>query len=176
MHIETWTGAPTLLDADIQRVLGADDYILADYRTGDAPAPVNLFVAFYRSQTEGSGIHSPEVCIPSGGWEVSRWTQSTIILSDGARTTFAVNRATVQKGENKQLVYYWFEQRGRRLTSDYVAKFYTVWDSATEGRSDGALIRVTTPIASGGGEAVAEQRLRDFLELMLPILPRHVPG
>lgn len=176
MRIEKWTGSSTLLDADIQRVLGADDYILADYRAGDAPAPVNLFVAFYRSQTEGSGIHSPEVCIPSGGWEVSRWTQSTITLGDGARTTFAVNRATIQKGENKQLVYYWFEQRGRRLTSDYATKLYTLWDSAMQGRSDGALIRVTTPISGTGGEAAAEQRLREFLELTLPILPKHVPG
>ncbi len=176
MRIEKWTGSPTLLDGDIQRVLGADDYILADYRAGDAAAPVNLFVAFYRSQTEGSGIHSPEVCIPSGGWEVSRWTQSNVTLGDEARTTFAVNRATVQKGENKQLVYYWFEQRGRRLTSDYVTKFYTVWDSAMHGRSDGALIRVTTPISGTGGEAAAEQRLRGFLELTLPVLPKHVPG
>ena len=90
---------------------------------------------------------------PSGGWEVSRWTQSEINLRNSA--PFNVNRATIQKGDDRQLVYYWFEQRGRRMTSDYAAKFYTVWDSIAQGRSDGALVRVTTPILGRGGEAAA---------------------
>jgi exosortase D (VPLPA-CTERM-specific) len=174
MEIGNWTGSTTLLDPTIQQVLGADDYIIADYAASDTPAPVNLFVAYYRSQTEGSGIHSPEVCIPSGGWEVSRWTQSEITLRNSP--PFAVNRATIQKGDNRQLVYYWFEQRGRRMTSDYAAKFYTVWDSIAQGRSDGALVRVTTPILGRGGEAAAAERLRGFLELSLPLLPKHVPN
>ena len=29
-----------------------------------------MFVAFYDKQTEGDGIHSPEVCLPVGGWEI----------------------------------------------------------------------------------------------------------
>jgi exosortase D (VPLPA-CTERM-specific) len=175
MQIGNWSGSTTVLDATIQRVLGADDYIIADYAASDVPVPVNLFVAFYRSQTEGSGIHSPEVCIPGGGWEVSRWTQSEITLRNSPHATFAVNRATIQKGDNRQLVYYWFEQRGRRMTSDYAAKFYTVWDSIMQGRSDGALVRVATPIRRNGGEAEADQRLRGFLEAALPSLPRYVP-
>ena len=32
--------------------------------------PVDLFVSYYRSQTEGNAIHSPEVCLPAAGWEV----------------------------------------------------------------------------------------------------------
>jgi hypothetical protein len=33
-----------------------------------------------------------------------------------------VNRAVIQKGLSNQLVYYWFEQRGRRMTNDFAAK------------------------------------------------------
>ena len=34
-----------------------------------------------------------------------------------------------------------------RVRSDYAAKGYTIWDSLTRGRSDGALVRLITPIA-----------------------------
>ena len=40
-----------------------------------------------------------------------------------------LNRAVIQKGLERQLVYYWFEGRGRRLTGDFAAKFHTVADS-----------------------------------------------
>jgi EpsI family protein len=80
----------------------------------------------------------------------------------------------IQQGLNKQLVYYWFENRGRRLTNDFVAKFYTVADSMTMGRTDGALVRVITPIGPEG-EAAAEARLQRFLTDAIDRLPRFVP-
>ena len=43
--------------------------------------------------------------------------------------TFHVNRAVIQKGLSEQLVYYWFEQRGKRMTNDFNAKMSVVYDS-----------------------------------------------
>ena len=31
---------------------------------------VDLFMSYYGTQTNGSAIHSPEVCIPGAGWEI----------------------------------------------------------------------------------------------------------
>lgn len=176
MEIENWKGSVTFLESGVERVLAADDYILADYRATLGETPVNLFMAYYRSQTSGSGIHSPEVCIPGGGWEVSRWTQTKISLANPGLESLAVNRAIIRRGEQRQLVYYWFDQRGRRMTGDYAVKVYTLWDSIVRGRSDGALIRVVTPILKNGGEADADRRLSGFLEATLPLLPRYVPN
>ena len=36
--------------------------------------------------------------------------------------SFTLNRAVIEKGTSRQLVYYWFEQRGTRMTNDYAAK------------------------------------------------------
>jgi exosortase D (VPLPA-CTERM-specific) len=174
MQVGEWDGASISLDPIIERVLGADDYLIADYKATGV-RPVNLFVAYYESLTGGSWIHSPEICIPGGGWEVSRWTRTRIDLETPQPTSFEVNRAIIQKGEDRQLVYYWFEQQGRRLTSDYAAKFYTMWDAIVERRSDAALVRVITPLALSGGEAEADRRLRGFLESALPMLSKHVP-
>jgi exosortase D (VPLPA-CTERM-specific) len=169
-----WTGKRLLLEPDIERVLGADDYLLADFSKPGERAPVNFLVSYYNSQTSGSGIHSPEVCIPAGGWEVSQWQQTNLKIDGNSSYDFKVNRAIIQKGQSRQLVYYWFEQRGRRLTSDYVAKAYTVWDSAAMGRSDGALVRVVTSI-DGKDVTSAEERLHRFLGYMLPKVPEFVP-
>ena len=89
---------------------------------------------------------------------------------------FAVNRAIIQKGDRKQLVYYWFEQRGKRLTSEYSAKFYAIWDSFAMSRTDGALVRVITPLAHGETEAMADRRLSAFLGSVIQIIPNYVPN
>jgi EpsI family protein len=73
-----------------------------------------------------------------------------------------------------QLVYYWFEGRGRRITNDFAAKFYTVADSMSRGRTDGGLVRVITPITEGG-EAAADARLQRFLGAAAPRLDRFIP-
>ncbi|SET03531.1 VPLPA-CTERM-specific exosortase XrtD [Oceanicella actignis] len=172
-----WRGASGLLDRDIERVLGADDYYTALYaRPGDADG-VDFFVAYYDKLTEGGGIHSPEVCIPVGGWEMSRIAlQELTFPPETGIAPFVAKRAVIQKGENRQLVYYWFEQRGRRITNDFLAKALVVWDSLRLGRTDGALVRVITPIGRGeNAMAEAEARLRDFLAEALVPLPRFVP-
>ncbi len=168
-----WTGRAQRLEPEIERVLGADDYHSASYQSAAEQAPVDLFVAYYNKQTEGSGIHSPEVCIPQGGWEVSEWQARTVQLASGQ--IIPVNMAVISKGLSRQVVYYWFEQRGRRLTSDYAAKAYTLWDSAMTGRSDGALIRIVTPMGTTEAPEAAETRLKRFMDTTMEVLPRFVP-
>jgi exosortase D (VPLPA-CTERM-specific) len=170
-RLDGWSGSSRTLEPSIARVLRADDYFSAFYVSPDEGAGVDFFVAWYERQTEGSGIHSPEVCIPAGGWEVSAWRQVDVALPSGE--TVPVNRAVIQKGAERQLVYFWFEQRGRRMTSDYAVKTLTVWDSLIRGRTDGGLVRLITPMRGDGDDADA--RLRRFMEIGLTELPRFMP-
>jgi EpsI family protein len=172
MQLGEWRGSASVLEREIERVLAADDYLSATYAE-PAGAPVNLFVAFYHSQTDGGGIHSPEVCIPAGGWEVSSWRERAVTLPSGE--SFMVNRAVIQKGLSRQLVYFWFEQRGRRMTSDYAAKLVTVYDSLRSGRTDGGLVRLITPIGQSETEDAADARLTAFVAEATAALPRFVP-
>ncbi|MHC0055457.1 VPLPA-CTERM-specific exosortase XrtD [Actibacterium sp. D379-3] len=175
MRFDAWAGSTVTLESEVEQVLAADDYLNAIYAAPGERAPVNLFVAFYAKQTEGQGIHSPEVCLPVGGWEIFSLAPYRVNLPGTAYGDFMVNRAVIQKGLSKQLVYYWFEQRGRRMTNDFKAKASVVADSLTRGRTDGALVRYVTPIAAGETEAEAEARLMWFLERSLAPLPRFVP-
>lgn len=171
-----WKGSEVRLDADIEAVLAADDYIQSNYVSPNEVAPVNFFSAFYHKQTEGSGIHSPEVCLPVGGWEVFRFEKKSVSFPETSFGVFVLNRAIIQKGLSKQLVYYWFEQRGVRHTNDVVAKIDVVLDGFRINRTDGALVRFVTPISSNESEVDAELRIEALMSEILPRIPRYIPG
>jgi exosortase D (VPLPA-CTERM-specific) len=176
LKIGEWQGRSSRLDPLIERSLNADDYVLADYSKPDGSQNVYLFVAYYSSQRGSSYIHSPQVCIPGGGWEVSNWSQVSISPGKSGGQPFAVNRAIVDKGELRQLVYYWFDQRGRRLTNDYHSKIDTMWSGVVSGRTDGALVRLIVPLEKGQDPSQGDEVLRTFLDGTLPLLPKYLPG
>ncbi len=170
-----WSGSAQALDREVEKVLGADDYVNITYSAAGEASYVNFFAAWYRTQTEGTGIHSPEVCLPVGGWEVFSIDPTPVSMPGTVYGDFMVNRAVIQKGLSKQLVYYWFEQRGRRMTNDYAAKATVVYDSLTMGRADGAMVRFVTEIAPGEPEDAADARLQRVMAELLPKLPRFIP-
>jgi exosortase D (VPLPA-CTERM-specific) len=170
-----WSGSTHELKPGIARVLGADDYLAALYSRPDEAAPVDLFLSWYASQTEGAQIHSPEVCLPGAGWEVFRIEPVTVALPGTAAGEVRLNRAVIQKGLERQLVYYWFEARGRQYTGDFAARFANIADSLALGRTDGGLVRVITPIGEDG-VAAADARLQRFLAGIVDEIPRFVPG
>ena len=174
-QIGEWSGATAQLDPAVEKTLGASDYLNASYIDTESGDFVNIFVAFYNKQTEGDGIHSPEVCLPVGGWEIFSLEPFEITPGDTPYGTFTVNRAVIQKELSKQLVYYWFEQRGKRIVNDFQAKMSVMVDGFTMGRTDGALVRFVTPINPGETEAEADARLQRFMDASLGHLPRFVP-
>jgi EpsI family protein len=168
-------GAPELLAADIERALGADDYHQVNLVSPASPVPVGLFMAWYADQSRG-GIHPPEVCLPSSGWEIA-WLERTDIAGEiGYPGTFDLNRAIIQKGQTRMMVYYWFDQHGRKVAWDMAAKFYLLVDGITSGQTDGAIVRLTTLIAPDESDAEAEARLLDVLSEIMEPLPRFLPG
>jgi len=176
IQIGDWESYTTPLDPSVENVLAADDYVQATFSAPSEIAPVGFFSAYYHKQTEGSGIHSPQVCLPVGGWEVFGIEDMTLDLeAETGWAPFQTNRAVIQKGLQQQIVYYWFEQRGRRMTNDFAVKMITVWDSLTTGRSDGSLVRFTTPVMPGEVPADADARLKRLIVETLPILPRFLP-
>ncbi|MEM1232554.1 MAG: VPLPA-CTERM-specific exosortase XrtD [Pseudomonadota bacterium] len=171
-----WSGSRSILEPEIEEVLGADDYISATYVAPGTTEAVNVFAAFYEQQTEGSGIHSPEVCLPAGGWEIFSLDPHMVHFPETEFGSFEVNRAIIQNGRAQQVVYYWFEQRGQRFTNDFLAKMSVFWDSLTHGRTDGALVRFVSPIRPGETAADADARILEIMGETLPRLPRFIPG
>jgi exosortase D (VPLPA-CTERM-specific) len=174
-RIGDWIGQPVQLDPD-DILKGADTYN-GDFSEGRDMPPVNLFVAYYESLSKSAAIHSPRVCLPGSGWEFASFEERNFReLETGASGTY--NDVVIQKGEQKVLVYYWYQQHQRRTADEFSMKYYLLVDSFFEGRKDGALVRIFTPIdpaAGDNGVPQAEARLRAFIGALFPTLPRYLP-
>jgi exosortase D (VPLPA-CTERM-specific) len=178
-----WRGKPDNIAPEVLAALALDDHFIANYKRTDLGAEepwVNLYVAYYANQSGGESTHSPRTCIPGDGWAITQLTQIPVEWDRSTTNTTSpamrVNRALIQKGEYRHLVYYWFAQRGRNLTDEFDIKWFILRDAITNNRSDGALIRMITPIGATEDPAKADRRLTTLLSQVQPRLPAFVPN
>jgi len=171
--IGEWKGTPSTLGEGVLDTLDLSDYLLSDF-VSSTNVPVNFYVAYYESQRKGSSPHSPTVCMPGSGWQITSLTRKAY-TGTGAKQAFEFNRVVISKGKYKQLVYYWFEERGQVMADEYAIKWQLFLDAIFMNRTDGALVRLTTPIVAGEPEGAADQRIADFLAGALPQLSEHLP-
>ena len=155
--------------------LDLSEYVIINYHNRQG-RDVNIYVAYYESQSKGKSIHSPATCLPGSGWSFHQSGTVKITGVLGNNKTMEVNRAVMQSGRNRQLTYYWFPQRGRILTNAYQLKIYTFWDALTQQRTDGALVRVITSVYENEKLADAEKRLQNFVRNIEPVLEEYIPG
>jgi len=87
-----------------------------------------------------------------------------------------VNRAFIEKSGQRQLAYFWFPMRGRILTNAWEMKLYTFWDALTRQRTNGALVRLITPVMQGEQVQDAEARLQGFTREIVPVLEEFIPN
>jgi exosortase D (VPLPA-CTERM-specific) len=173
-QIETWTGRRSVMEQVYLDALKLDDYIMADYVRAGREA-VNFYVAWYNSQRAGQSAHSPRSCLPGGGWRMTQISQIDVPQVQVGGHALRANRVQIELGNRKQLVYYWFQQRGRVITNEYLVKWYLFVDSLTKRRTDGALVRLVTPLAIGESAESADQRLAEFASKVAPRLERYIP-
>lgn len=171
-RIGFWQGHNLLLEPDIERLLRPDDYILSDYRRSDGKS-VNLYVVYYASQKENQQPHSPSECIPANGWKIAKLKRTTY---RGNGTEWPLNRALIEKSSTRQLVYYWFDERGRKIANEYLAKWHLHADAVVMNRTDGALVRLVTQIYGGETEDDADKRLQAFIRDAMPTLSEYLPS
>lgn len=171
-QIGPWRGRTSLLDPDIERLLHPDDYILSDYKRSDGRA-VNLYVVYYASQRDSTQPHNPSDCIPGSGWQITNFERTSY---NDKFAKFSLNRAIIEKNTVKQLVYYWFDERGRRLANEYWVKWYLHTDAMVMNRTDGAMVRLITRINRDETESAADARLKAFIRDAVPILSDYLPA
>lgn len=158
---------------DLVKTLGATDYWNASYTRSNIPGNVDLFIAYYDEQRTGNSAHSPANCIPGSGWNI---VSREIVPVELKNMTFGVTRMRIRKGPQALLVYYWFDQRGRLINEQYSAKWFLLVDAILKKRTDGAVIRLITPILEQEGKDAADQRLVDFIRDIYPVTKKYIPN
>jgi EpsI family protein len=165
-----WSGQERPLSEQIVQAVSVSDYTNRFYFAGGL-APVQLYVGYYASQKTGDTIHSPKNCLPGAGWDPVHSGFTTINVAGGRQ--IVVNEYVIQQDQNKQLVFYWYQGRGRVIASEYAGKFWMVADAISRNRTDGALVRLVTPI--NNNEASARARLVGFTQDLFPQLDQIIP-
>lgn len=175
LSLNQWQGRSDRMEQVYIDALKFDDYLLADFNSGTNQG-INLYMAYYASQRKGESAHSPRSCIPGDGWRIVSLDQQNIEGAVVEGQPLRVNRVEIEKGDYRQLVYYWFQQRGRVVTNEYLVKWFLFWDALTRNRTDGALVRITTSVGPGQDIAEAEQSLKEFARNVSVHLGTFIPG
>ncbi|WP_306549723.1 exosortase C-terminal domain/associated protein EpsI [Desulfobulbus sp.] len=156
----------------VVKMLGVDDYIEYNYADSTGRA-VNFYTAFYESVGTGGGYHSPKNCIPGGGWGIDAVT--TVEIQPKGRVSVTVSEMIIRNRNEYQVVFYWYQNRGRIIYSEYWEKIYLVRDAILMKRRDGAFVRLIAP-APGGDIQQAEKTLQQFAGLAISELDNFLPG
>ena len=176
MQVGDWEGRDAPVDQLSLDTLKVADYLMSVFTRSGDPSPVGMWIAYYDTQVQGVSAHSPRACLPGGGWQIETIGEYEVpnVHPDGSAQR--VNRVVISMGEQRQLVYYWFAQRGRTVTNEFLVKWYIFLDGLTKNRTDGALVRVTTGVGDVADLPAADARLQAFVHDMDPKLSYYLPG
>ena len=129
-----------LMDADSEKVLGVTDYLLCNFINREERIFVGVYAGYHQSQARKAGgenanlIHPPKHCLPGSGWDIIGAKQLALDIPGMPEYPAVVNRFVVAKGEQRQLVYYWYQSRGRIIASDWKKIVYRFLDRQRRGR------------------------------------------
>jgi EpsI family protein len=171
-RLGSWMGQDSRIEPRILKALGVDDYLSRVYSDGQGHS-LGIYVGYYASQRTGDTIHSPKNCLPGAGWEPVRSGLLTVEVPGQGR--IVVNEYVIEKGLERQLVLYWYQGRGRVVASEYWGKIWLVTDAITRNRTDGALVRIISPMGDGETQALALARETELLRYVYPRLTEFIP-
>lgn len=172
---------PHVISDEIQENLGVTDFLACLFVNSQDQVGVDVYIGYHASQLreEGGGsaensIHPPAHCLPGSGWDIVD-NQTVSIAGPGIPQQDATaKRLVIAKGNARQLVYYWYQSRGRVISEDWRKIVYVGLDRVLRNRTDGSLVRFTTPII-GNDEATAEAEIMDLAPRITALLPDFVP-
>ena len=161
------------LTAGEMRELKADDYLSRTYRSSEG-LTAYLFIAFYSSQRHRQTLHSPQNCLPGSGWTMGdHRIHSPGNDSQGRRRE--INEYVIEKDGSQMLAFYWYHGRGRVDAGDFIGRVHTISDAVMLGRTDGAIVRVITPLAGAESENRARASALALIDQLLADLDRYIP-
>jgi EpsI family protein len=154
----SWDAIDVPLDQNVESILRADANLQRAY-VHPLGAIVFLYVGYYGTERGGRPEHTPEVCFHSQGWEIAERRTLTVnaesrtpdgAKSDGERKSFRVTEFVVEQGGQRHLVQFWYRShRSTGLLGPLDQALDRLVGRLVDGRSDGSLVRISTPIADG---------------------------
>ena len=165
-------GRDLAVNAEEIRVAGVTNWLYRTYQQDGLPE-FSLYVGYYPDQQEGKSIHSPKNCLPGAGWDALDATRLELPTTGGS--PIRVNRFVVANKEQRAIVYYWYQGRGRTESNEYRVKLDLMVDAGTRRRTEEALVRIVLPLSPTVPESAADDLGRrlvtEIAARLEPVLP-----
>ena len=172
-RIGQWQGRQaTNLEVEVLNTLKVNDYLMRRYVDANGRS-IWLYVGYWATQRRGGAqAHSPKNCLPGGGWEPVDAARLTVTLPP-PYAPIEVNRYLIQKDRDMQVVLYWYQAQGHAVASELGAKVAMVRSALMSRRTDGALVRASSPVT--GTVAETTERLVRYVQAVYPVLGEYLP-
>jgi EpsI family protein len=169
--IDSWSGREVPLETKVEEMLNADFNLQRTYRSPEGDPVIWLYLGYYGTARGGRPEHLPSECYPSAGWTIEQ-TRTVAVDPD---QDFRVNEFVVSQAGQRRLVHFWYRSSRRTGMLDELGLGLDhLTGKLRSGRADGALVRLSTPIATGREEA-ARVRLIAFARSLDPLLGERWP-
>lgn len=158
--IGDWRSADVPLDSAVESVLRADANVQRAY-SSEAEGPIDpvwVYIGYYGTERGGRPEHVPRWCYTAAGWDIV----SARVLRDEDGSERRMNEYLVARHGERQLVHYWYRSARRTgMVGGMDQRVDQIVGRLEGGRSDGALVRVSTTL-DAQGESAARARLLAF--------------
>jgi EpsI family protein len=136
-----------------------------------APAQdaVEMDISYYAQPRVGANMHSPLNCLPGNGWQIRDINTVALAGLDNVR----VQALTVERGQYRFAMAYWFQSRGRVITGEASTRFHLLADALQRRPTDTGIVRVMAPITGAGS---AHRVVLAFASRLVPELTRVFRG
>jgi EpsI family protein len=181
MELGDWAGRDEKVDPDIVVRAQTTEYLNRIYESRKQPG-LNLRL-WINYSNEGTNLrHTPEICLPSGGWtKIESQSREMAISSGGGRSTM-VTHLGYSQGELVEHVGFWYYIFGEGKLENYVRRLPITSRSSHGQTTRGSSMTVEvfyTGDSDPDGDAVREFA-GELLKALEPILPKeraeyHVP-
>jgi EpsI family protein len=168
-RIEVYEGRDVPLESTVESVLRADFNLQRAYY--GAGSLVWLYVGYYGTTRGGRPEHTPRGCYTGAGWGI----ESARSLKVAPNGELQVNEYLVERDGERRLVHFWYRSSRRTgMLGGWDQNIDRFVGRLTDGRADGALIRISTPLL-GEDEIGARGRLLGFASALDPLFVERWP-
>lgn len=172
LKFREWTGTRLSIDEEMIRASGAEEAFSGNYVDG-RHLPVSLYIG-YRGRPFGESLnffHSPDVCLPSSGWQTISGESHDISGIDKFRR-IRVRKMVMEKLGQKSLVYFWFQTKDKISDNVNMNRYHLALHALSRDNTSDLFIRPIAAIGKNETVEAAEKRLDDFVRDFMPELNR----
>lgn len=170
LEFSGWQGTKEYLNPEITARSGAEEAFAAVYRKG--PAMVSFYLGYRGSPFLESEefFHSPNICLPSQGWQTIEETTMAIPEVHPSFNRFVVRRMVLAQHGGRMLTFYWFQTRNTIAQDIFRNRLHLALHALKRDNTSDTFVRLMTLVPRDRSLDEAQAWMITFVYDLEPVL------